>query len=138
MIIVIGLVATGKTSLYRWINEQGKGSAVELELPQSCIQDNELCTNLFKLYYNNKNITHIIVHPYFLPQQFWTMISHNDTIILLNKLTISERQQRITQRSKAIGLCQSEVKIFPAEYLAQEEQEWEHVLEEYNQWIKLQ
>ena len=39
--IIFGLVGSGKTTLYRKLNEQKISYAVEIELPQSCKDDEE-------------------------------------------------------------------------------------------------
>ena len=71
MKIIIGLVGSGKTTLYRKLNESKELYAVEIELPQSCLNDEEVKVKLFTLFYYNPNIDCIIAHPYYLPNDFW-------------------------------------------------------------------
>ena len=64
--LVLGLVASGKSTLYRQVNELKKFNAVEIELPQSCTKDEALKSALLSLYVNDDNIDMIITHPYYL------------------------------------------------------------------------
>jgi deoxyadenosine/deoxycytidine kinase len=119
MRFIIGLVGSGKTTLYRQLNENKTMNAVEIELPQSCINDELLKSKLFELYYHNNNVDCIIAHPYYLPKDFWQRVSDEDTIIYLD-IPLDERLERIKKRSKELetnpGL------IFPWDYLLGEEE----------------
>lgn len=119
MKIIIGLVGSGKTTLYRQLNENKIMNAVEIELPQSCINDELLKSKLFELYYHNDNIDCIIVHPYYLPKDFWQRVSDEDTIIYLDT-PLDERLERIKKRSKELETDPS--LIFPWDYLLGEEE----------------
>lgn len=119
MKIIIGLVGSGKTTLYRQLNENKTMSAVEIELPQSCINDELLKSKLFELYYHNNNIDCIIAHPYYLPKDFWQRVSDEDTIIYLDT-PLDERLERIKKRSKELET--NPRLIFPREYLLEEEE----------------
>lgn len=115
---IAGLVGSGKTTLYRKLNEEKQCNAVELELPQSCIGDNVFITKLFELYLSNPNIDCIIVHPYYLPKNFKKYIKEDDTIEFL-EVPFKERFERILKRSNRIN---SDCKIFDINYLYKEEQ----------------
>ena len=91
--IIFGLVGSGKTTLYRKLNEEKRANAVEIELPQSCKDDEELKETLLRLYINNKNIETIIVHPYYLPSN-WKEIVGEVKIELLG-IPFEERLERI-------------------------------------------
>ena len=118
MNIVIGLVGSGKTTLYRKFNENKLCNAVELELPQSCINDENLKQNLFYLYYYNPNIDCIIAHPYYLPKDFWQRTSKDDKIIYLD-IPLDERLERIKKRSKELETNPDT--LFSTEFIKQEE-----------------
>lgn len=120
MIIIIGLVGSGKTTLYRKLNENQELYAVEIELPQSCLYDDKLKEELFKLYYFNPNIECIIAHPYYLPKDFWQRISSTDEIIYLD-LPIKERLRRIEKRTKSLKVTEN---IFPPEFIKKEEEDF--------------
>ena len=126
MKIIIGLVGSGKTTLYRQLNENKEMNAVEIELPQSCINDELLKSKLFELYYHNNNVDCIIAHPYYLPKNFHKRISKQDTIIYLD-MPLDERLERIKKRSKELET--NPRLIFPRDYLLEEEEEEEE--EEY-------
>ena len=113
--IIFGLVGSGKTTLYRYLNEQKISYAVEIELPQSCKDDEELKETLSRLYINNKNIETIIVHPYYLPSN-WKEIVGEVKIELLD-IPFEERLERIIKRSK-------DNKIFSLKFLLEEEEMW--------------
>lgn len=113
--ITFGLVGSGKTTLYRKLNEQKISYAVEIELPQSCKDDEELKETLLRLYINNKNIETIIVHPYYLPSN-WKEIVGEVKIELLD-IPFEERLERIIKRSK-------DNKIFSLKFLLEEEEMW--------------
>lgn len=113
--IIFGLVGSGKTTLYRYLNEQKISYAVEIELPQSCKDDEELKETLLRLYINNKNIETIIVHPYYLPSN-WKEIVGEVKIELLD-IPFEERLERIIKRSK-------DNKIFSLKFLLEEEEMW--------------
>ena len=115
---IVGLVGSGKTTLYRKLNEEKQCNAVELELPQSCIGDNVFITKLFELYLSNPNIDCIIVHPYYLPKNFKKYIKEDDTIEFL-EVPFKKRFERILKRSNEIN---SNCKIFDINYLYKEEQ----------------
>ena len=113
--IIFGLVGSGKTTLYRKLNEQKISYAVEIELPQSCKDDEELKETLLRLYINNKNIEIIIVHPYYLPSN-WKEIVGEVKIELLD-IPFEERLERIIKRNK-------DNKIFSLKFLLEEEEMW--------------
>ncbi len=113
--IIFGLVGSGKTTLYRKLNEQKISYAVEIELPQSCKDDEKLKETLLQLYINNKNIETIIVHPYYLPSN-WKEIVGEVKIELLD-IPFEERLERIIKRSK-------DNKIFSLKFLLEEEEMW--------------
>ena len=113
--IIFGLVESGKTTLYRKLNEQKISYAVEIELPQSCKDDEELKETLLRLYINNKNIETIIVHPYYLPSN-WKEIVGEVKIELLD-IPFEERLERIIKRNK-------DNKIFSLKFLLEEEEMW--------------
>lgn len=113
--IIFGLVGSGKTTLYRKLNEQKISYAVEIELPQSCKDDEKLKETLLRLYINNKNIETIIVHPYYLPSN-WKEIVGEVKIELLD-IPFEERLERIIKRSK-------DNKIFSLKFLLEEEEMW--------------
>jgi len=117
----IGLVGTGKTTLYRLLNESKQESAVEIELPQSCLNDEFTKSKLFELFYYNNNIDCIIVHPYYLPKDFWRRISNKDTIIYLD-IPLDERLERIKERSKELETNPDT--LFSAEFIKQEEEDY--------------
>lgn len=116
---IIGLVGSGKTTLYRKLNEEKQCNAVEIELPQSCIGDDEFIDKLFELYLSNSNIDCIIAHPYYLPKNFKKYIKENDIIEFL-EIPFKERFERILKRSNEIN---SNCQIFDINYLYKEEQE---------------
>lgn len=118
--LILGLVASGKTTLYRHLNEQKISYAVEIELPQSCKDDEKLKETLLRLYINNKNIETIIVHPYYLPSN-WKEIVGDIEIELLD-ISIEERLKRIVARSG-----QKLNKIFPIQFILEEEKMWERL-----------
>lgn len=118
--LILGLVGSGKTTLYRYLNEQKISYAAEIELPQSCKDDEELKENLLKLYINNENIETIIIHPYYLPTN-WKEIVGEVEIELLD-ISIEERLKRIVARSG-----EKLNKIFPIQFILQEEKMWEEL-----------
>ena len=126
--LILGLVGSGKTTLYRYLNEQKISYAVEIELPQSCEDDEELKETLLRLYINNKNIETIIVHPYYLPNN-WKEIVGDIEIELLD-ISIQERLKRIVARSG-----QKLNKIFPIQFILEEEKMWERL--KSNLWLYL-
>ena len=113
--MIFGLVGSGKTTLYRKLNKQKISYAVEIELPQSCKDDEELKETLLRLYINNKNIEIIIVHPYYLPSN-WKEIVGEVKIELLD-IPFEERLERIIKRNK-------DNKIFSLKFLLEEEEMW--------------
>jgi len=117
MKIVIGLVGSGKTTLYRQLNENKELNAVEIELPQSCLKNDELINAIFKLFYNSQDIECIIAHPYYLPKDLFKLISPADEIILL-EVPLKERLKRIKKRSKELKVKSN---IFPMEFILNEE-----------------
>lgn len=117
MKIIIGLVGSGKTTLYRKLNESKELYAVEIELPQSCLNDEEVKVKLFTLFYYNPNIDCIIAHPYYLPNDFWQRITSMDEILYLD-LPIKKRVRRIRKRSRKLKV---KTNIFPNEFIDQEE-----------------
>ena len=102
MKFIIGLVASGKTTLYRKLNEEKICNAMEIELPNICVGDEKLQKKLFNLYYNNKNIDMIIAHPLFMYKGWYKRLNKNDTIKIINVPT-EERIKRIDKRSKEIN-----------------------------------
>lgn len=118
--IIFGLIGSGKTTLYRKLNEEKKANAVEIELPQVCISNEYLLEHLFKLYLYDKNIDTIILHPYFLCANFKEIINESGIVVKYTFLDIpfEERIKRINKRSKGI---KSKCKIFSLETLKQEE-----------------
>lgn len=120
MKIFIGLVGSGKTTLYRKLNENKEMDAVEIELPQSCLNDDKLKVAIFNLYYFNPNIQCIIAHPYYLPKDFHLRIKSTDVIIYLN-LPFKERLRRIKKRSKMLNI---KTKIFSLEFIQKEEKDF--------------
>ena len=119
MRFIIGLVGSGKTTLYRKLNENKECSAVEIELPQSCTHDEVLKNELFNLFYNSANIDCIIVHPYYLPKDFWRLVSNEDTIIYLD-IPLDERIERINKRSNELETNPDT--LFSTEFIEQEEE----------------
>lgn len=117
MRLIIGLVGSGKTTLYRQLNENKELYAVEIELPQSCLQDEYLKVKIFDLFYLSKNIDCIITHPYYLPCDFWQRISTTDEIVYLD-LPLNERLRRIKKRSKSLNVTGN---IFPLDFIIKEE-----------------
>ena len=115
----IGLVGTGKTTLYRLLNESKQANAVEIELPQSCLNDEFTKSKLFELFYYNNNIDCIIAHPYYLPKDFWRRISKKDTIIYLY-IPLDERLERIKKRAKELETNPDT--LFSTEFIKQEEE----------------
>lgn len=116
--LIVGLVGSGKTTFYRYLNEQKISYAVEIELPQSCKEDEKLKESLLKLYINNINIETIIVHPYYLPSNWQEIVG--DIEIELLEVSVEERLKRIIKRSgKNLN------KIFPLQFILEEEQMWE-------------
>ena len=122
-IFYIGLVGTGKTTLYRLLNENKQASAVEIELPQSCLNDEFTKSKLFELFYYNNNIDCIIAHPYYLPKDFWRRISKKDTIIYLN-MPLDERLEHIKKRSKELETNPDT--LFSTEFIKREEEYYIH------------
>lgn len=120
MKFIIGLVGSGKTTLYRQLNENKILNAVEIELPQSCLKDEKLKVSLFDLYYKNPNIDCIISHPYYLPNDFWSKISEKDEVYYLD-IPFKKRIKRIKKRSKKIGIKEN---IFPEEFMEKEEEDF--------------
>lgn len=117
MIFYIGLVASGKTTLYRKLNEEKTMYAVEIELPQSCINDEDIKLKLFNIYYKSKSIDCIISSPCYLPNNFTSLISESDRVIFLD-VDRKIREDRIRERSNKIY---SNCVIFSKELLDMEE-----------------
>lgn len=122
--IIFGLVGSGKTTLYRKLNEEKRANAVEIELHQVCAYNDYLLEHLFRLYLYDKNIDTIILHPYLLCSNFKEIINESGIIVKYTFLDVSfeERLKRIKKRSKQIS---SNCKIFPIEYLKLEEKYFE-------------
>lgn len=122
--IIFGLVGSGKTTLYRKLNEEKKANAVEIELPQSCINNDLLKEQLFRLFLFDKSIEIIILHPYYLCLDFLEIIKESGIKVTFEFLDIpfKERLKRIKKRSKQIS---SKCNIFPIEYLKLEEKYFE-------------
>lgn len=120
MKFIIGLAGSGKTTLYRRLNENKILNAVEIELPQSCLKDEKIKNELFNLYYNNPNIECIIAHPYYLPNDFWNRISQKDIVYYLD-IPLKQRIKRIKKRSKKLKVKEN---IFPKELVEKEEEDF--------------
>lgn len=118
MIFYIGLVASGKSTLYRKLNEERIMKAVEIELPQSCMKDEDIKLKLFTIFYKSKNIDCIIASPVFLPNNFPALIEESDRVIFLD-VDRKVREERIKNRSKSIN---SSCDIFDKEILDFEEE----------------
>lgn len=118
--IIFGLIGSGKTTLYRKLNEEKRANAVEIELPQVCAYNDYLLEHLFKLYLYDKNIDTIILHPYFLCSNFKEIIKESGIIVKYTFLDVSfeERVKRIKKRSKDIN---SKCEIFSLVLLKNEE-----------------
>lgn len=126
--IIFGLIGSGKTTLYRKLNEEKRANAVEIELPQSCINNDLLKEQLFRLFLFDKSIETIILHPYYLCLDFLEIIKESGIKVTFEFLDIpfKERLKRIKKRSKQIS---SKCKIFPIEYLKLEEEYYEKLKE---------
>lgn len=122
--IIFGLVGSGKTTLYRKLNEEKKANAIEIELPQSCINNDLLKEQLFRLFLFDKSIETILLHPYYLCLDFLEIIKESGIKVTFEFLDVpfKERLKRIKKRSKQIS---SKCKIFPIEYLKLEEEYYE-------------
>lgn len=122
--IIFGLVGSGKTTLYRKLNEEKRANAVEIELPQSCINNDLLKEQLFRLFLFDKGIETIILHPYYLCLNFLEIIKESGIKVTFEFLDVpfKERLKRIKKRSKEIS---SNCKIFPIECLKLEEEYYE-------------
>lgn len=114
--IILGLVGSGKSTLYRYLNETKQYNAVEIELPQSCINDEQMKSTLLGLYINSPNIDVIITHPYYLSKDFY---KYKDAIELFYlDVPTDIRLQRIKERSNKIN---SDYKtLFPTDYILNE------------------
>lgn len=119
--IILGLVGSGKSTLYRKLNEEKVANAVEIELPQICIGNEKLKEQLFELFLKDEDINVIITHPYFLCDNFQDIIKNNEVSVEYEFLEISftERCKRIKNRSDSI---RSDCKIFPSDFLQEEEE----------------
>ena len=119
--IILGLVGSGKSTLYRKLNEEKVANAVEIELPQICIGNDKLKEQLFELFLKDENIDIIITHPYFLCNNFQDIINKNGISVQYEFLEIpfTERCARIRNRSDSI---KSDCKIFSLKFLQQEEE----------------
>lgn len=122
--IIFGLVGSGKTTLYRKLNEEKRANAVEIELPQVCAYNDYLLEHLFRLYLYDKTIDTIILHPYFLCSNFKEIIKESGIKVTFEFLDVpfKEHLKRIKKRSKEIS---SNCKIFPIECLKLEEEYYE-------------
>lgn len=120
MKFIIGLAGSGKTTLYRRLNENKILNAVEIELPQSCLKEEKLKVSLFNLYYKNPNIDCIISHHYYLPKDFWGRIREKDEVYYLD-IPLKQRIKRIKKRSKKLKVKEN---IFPKEFLEKEEEDF--------------
>lgn len=122
--IIFGLVGSGKTTLYRKLNEEKEENAIEIELPQNCINNDLLKEQLFRLFLFDKSIETIILHPYYLCLDFLEIIKESGIKVTFEFLDVSfkKRLKRIKKRSKQIN---SKCKIFPIEYLKLEEKYFE-------------
>lgn len=122
--MIIGLVGSGKTTLYRKLNENRIYNAVEIELPQSCISNERLKRELFLLYMNDDNIDCIIVHPYYLSDVFKTF----DLDISYLNVPKKERIRRIMSRCKSLGTDIDS--LFPKDFLNEEEKYFKSFLKQ--------
>lgn len=118
--IIFGLVGSGKTTLYRKLNEEKRANAVEIELPQSCINNDLLKEQLFRLFLFDKGIETIILHPYYLCLNFLEIIKESGIKVTFEFLDVpfKERVKRIKKRSKDIN---SKCEIFSLVLLKDEE-----------------
>lgn len=91
--LILGLVASGKSTLYRRVNELKMFNAVEIELPQSCINDEALKSALLSLYMNDDNIDMIITHPYYLSQDYLKYLDQLELFYL--DIPLKERLDRM-------------------------------------------
>ena len=103
--IILGLSGSGKTTTYRQLNELRTESAVEIELPPSCVYDEKIKETLFKTFYKSKNIDTIILHYKFLPKNFIKIISKKDEIYCLN-VGDNTRKKRLIKMDR---LCRANV-----------------------------
>lgn len=118
--IVLGLVGSGKTTLYRKLNEENTATAVEIELPQACIENDAIKETLLKLYLEDKDIDTIITHPYFLCKDFIRIVDNSGVSVKYEILEIDfeKRFKRVRNRSSNLNInCQ----IFPIDFLLKEE-----------------
>ena len=130
---IIGLIASGKTTLFRQLNERKESYAVEIELPQSCLNDEKIKKKLLKMFSESENIETIIAHPYYLPKDFYKRIKETDNITYLD-IPLKERLKRIKERCEANGTDRN--LIFPDWYLEKEEKDFKKfkdVIYNYNE-----
>lgn len=114
---IIGLVGSGKTTIYRKLNEEQQKNSIEMEFPPSCLYNDEFKTEVFNLFRDNSDIDCIISHPFYLPKNFVDLICKEDKVEILS-MPMDERIKRIKNRSDAIN---SNCKIFSDDYLCEEE-----------------
>lgn len=122
--LILGLVASGKSTLYRQVNELKKFNAVEIELPQSCMKDEALKSALLSLYINDDNIDMIITHPYYLSQDYLNYIDRLELFYL--DVPLKERIKRMQLRSASINTNSNN--LFPAEFISIEEESFRKFL----------
>lgn len=122
--LILGLVASGKSTLYRQVNELKKFNAVEIELPQSCMKDEPLKSALLSLYINDDNIDMIITHPYYLSQDYLNYIDRLELFYL--DVPLKERIKRMQLRSASINTNSNN--LFPAEFISIEEESFRKFL----------
>lgn len=94
--VIIGLVGSGKTTLYRWLNLHEGFNSVELELPPACRDDEETKKEVFNAFIASENIDVIISHPFFLPKDF----KKNASVVYLLDVSREERERRIELRNE--------------------------------------
>ncbi len=122
--LVLGLVASGKSTLYRQVNELKKFNAVEIELPQSCTKDEALKSALLSLYVNDDNIDMIITHPYYLSQDYLKYLNQLELFYL--DIPLKERLERIQLRSASINTNSNN--LFPVDFISTEEESFKKFL----------
>lgn len=122
--LVLGLVASGKSTLYRQVNELKKFNAVEIELPQSCTKDEALKSALLSLYINDDNIDMIITHPYYLSQDYLKYLNQLELFYL--DIPLKERLERIQLRSASINTNSNN--LFPVDFISTEEESFKKFL----------
>ncbi|MEG1751640.1 MAG: hypothetical protein RR140_01250 [Clostridia bacterium] len=120
--IVIGLVGSGKTTLYRKLNESGQCYAVEMEFPPSFRNNFESeKEKIFKIFLSCKGVDCIISHPMYLPKNFEKFLK-KDVVIEFLDIDLQERKSRIKKRSMQTFNGENNCIIFDESFLSQEEE----------------